>query len=655
MADVSSQTLRVLRTALQLATFTMAQLADASGVSYETVKRVLNRDEMFGRTGERVSSRVGRPAELWEVRDEEAIRRRLHQVSEALEAGGAPVETERDRVADETPAERRLAAAEDALLFALRAEEETDVVDFSQQALEELRSADIAFEAPSVDPSDPWARRNLPTSAARAWVVTEVAGYLTSGEANGLAGPLWRRAVSAIAAVESSETSALHMRFLVGLLRTADARAKPQRHLSAAPFEDLVQRLACAAADPDAAGGLRAFVEAGREGSQSDREALRLALADVLDRTLDGSLPLGRGEVGSLLEIVPSICSPTGEISGDVAERLVTTLRTLSRRDDADIALRAIGALTAIHPPRDSAFWIQLVADEKDVIPPAAVFELLGKTDPEAAFAFLRAAIGPLLSLADARSALVSTLPAIDAKAGQRARDALGEFLASLTATARAYLVVTPALAGIEPPRLDRPLIRRFFSALADWSAIVHGDQSDDAVVDQIRARGREVNELVTEVGAFLSDEELTRARDVLARQVATSELAAVSVPAALAIEGEAMLARCVVELAGRTDEPWDSVARWYLDVCPRDDLDEGEREALFDALLSELGTSGQETPFVLTLARRAQERGEYLLELTESDALSVRAGFDLERTITGDYDNTSLAEDLEEIAAAAA
>src|SRR4051812_40109801 len=88
MADTSTQTLSVLRTALKLRAFTMPELTTASGASYETVKRVVRHGQegMFERTEETVRGAMGRPAALWRVGDAEAIERRLKQASAALEA-----------------------------------------------------------------------------------------------------------------------------------------------------------------------------------------------------------------------------------------------------------------------------------------------------------------------------------------------------------------------------------------------------------------------------------------------------------------------------------------------------------------------------------------------------------------------------------------
>ena len=491
---------------------------------------------------------------------------------------------------------------------------------------------------------------NLPIAASRAWIVTEVARYLISDEMDALSGPLWRRAFAAIAAVDNLETSALHKRFLVGLVRVAIARAKSLRHTSVVGSEELVEAIA-----GDGGGvSLRELVQASREGSEADRDALRLAITDALRQSADGTSGLDAADIASVIQIVPAIWSPAGELSGEVDDDLVYTLHKLSRADEPEVALRAIEALASVHPPGDVAFWIGLAQDANAIVTPVALFEVLGKADPEAGFAFLRAARGQIGPIAEVGDTLASALSAITAAGGERAHFSFGEFLASLPAEERADFLAMPALAGIEPVLLGRPLVRRFFLAVAEWSAVSHGDQSHPAVASQVRDRGREVLELAADVRGFFGEEELGRARNVLGREAMTAASAAVSVPTILALDGETTLARCVVEQTARTDEPWNALARWYLDVCPRDSLQETERERLFNALLTELSTNLQETPFLITLAQLAAERGEDLSELTESGSLPLFLRFTLERTMTSDYDNSQVVEELEEIAAAA-
>ena len=107
-----------------------------------------NGPAMFEKTGETVNSGVGRPAELWKVVDEAAIRERLRRAGRILEPHGPSTrpEPEQEEVQADELAARHLAAAEDDLLFALAAKGEDDALDFAREAIEELEEADVAFD-----------------------------------------------------------------------------------------------------------------------------------------------------------------------------------------------------------------------------------------------------------------------------------------------------------------------------------------------------------------------------------------------------------------------------------------------------------------------------------------------------------------------------
>jgi hypothetical protein len=232
MADFAAQTLRVLRHALELERFTAPELATVSGASYETVKKVLRaeRDSTIVQTGEKATSGLGRPAEIWQVSDARAIAVRLEDVREQVQKLGAAAERRSDPDA-------LLATAEDNVLFALDAGDDTDSRLSAAQALAALEESQVDWSTvPSQEdilPGLPARTRNLSSPVGRGWVLGTLAHYLASDETTGFAGPLWRRAFAALAAVDDPTQDALHKRFLVELVRHADAKVNAPRSVPA--------------------------------------------------------------------------------------------------------------------------------------------------------------------------------------------------------------------------------------------------------------------------------------------------------------------------------------------------------------------------------------------------------------------------------------
>jgi hypothetical protein len=322
-------------------------------------------------------------------------------------------------------------------------------------------------------------------------------------------------------------------------------------------------------------------------------------LAEAAEGTLD------RAKVSLLLDLVSR-----DDLEADVAEDLVDAACLLARGGDDEVAAQAAETLAAIGQPRDPAFWVELLANGRTGLTAATLFERLGEGDLRAAFSFLGTALGHLVSPAEARDALRSALPAIYADAGSREQGALEEFLASL-----------PGLI-----------------------ATGHHDQTDLLIV----------NDIVADARAIIGDEEeFARTRELLAREAMTPETAATAVPALMAVGGETELARRVVAAACRDDEPWDFAARWYLEVCPRADLDDAKRGTLFDAVLTELRAEDlYDGAFVMTLAQRAADEGVELTELLESSELEPETRLAAERTMTFGYAHEEVVADLHAMAA---
>jgi hypothetical protein len=98
-----------------------------------------------------------------------------------------------------------------------------------------------------------------------------------------------------------------------------------------------------------------------------------------------------------------------------------------------------------------------------------------------------------------------------------------------------------------------------------------------------------------------------------------------------------------------RGDEMWDSMARWYLEICPRVKLDLDQLIALVNALRAAL--RAQEAMFLFGLAAAAVEYGEELPELITNQEIDLRVRADLEMEMTRSYRDVGIG--LEEYATA--
>jgi hypothetical protein len=651
MADLPTQTLRVLRFALELEAFTMPQLASEAGVGYETVKRVLRAEEghTVRRTGDKTVQAIGRPAEVWALIDAAPIEARVAAAQEALSALEADtfVASEDREIA---PADLYLAHAEDELVFALRADDPDDAAVFAAQALATLDEAGI-MPPESGDPLstsatlvDKW---NLSTREARARIVKSVAEYVRSNEAQGLAGPLWRQAFRALASVELADQAALQRRFLVDLVRLADEHT---HRIEALPHPELVDLLVRSVSGADGAPSCEELVSSLQSESQLSREAVRAALGQVVAEVAGGDRAIDRVATTNLLFLAQAAFPHGSETSEEVLQALVEGLCTLAVDADEQLAARAQDTLLAIHQPRQVSFWRRL-AEASQLAPHRVAFVGLSHISVEEAFAYLRDALAGSASLEEVREALREGLPKVDRESRTAAQECFAEFLASISAEGRSQLVAVPALAGLDwpPPPFERPLVRHFFAMLTRWRAFVHGKHTDSRVLAQRDALGRELERLGVEVFPLLEDGEQRRLSYVLASEIHEPAAAAVCVTVLLELGLEADLARSLIEATAADDEAWASVTAWYLDVAPLDRLSSRQRSSLLNALRAALDR--QESTFLIGLAGRAAESQEELRELTENPEIDSMLRFELEVEMTGSYGTAG--QELVEVAAA--
>ena len=233
----ASETLKVLRAAVQLGEFTQPELAVVSGASYEMVKKVL-RAERDERTVEQLDRTVGgtkgRPRVMWRVIDRAAIQARLDSSRRDAEGDAEAWSTPGEVPLMYSPLDTALSAAEDRLVFALRARNQEDCAGFARDALAELGPYGDELKADDRGRRQ-GQKRNLPLPVGRADVTAAMAGYLASAEARG---PLWRQAFDAIRAFDNAPQAWLHKLFLVALVDMADRRA-PRTGPLAAPVGDV--------------------------------------------------------------------------------------------------------------------------------------------------------------------------------------------------------------------------------------------------------------------------------------------------------------------------------------------------------------------------------------------------------------------------------
>ena len=125
------------------------------------------------------------------------------------------------------------------------------------------------------------------------------------------------------------------------------------------------------------------------------------------------------------------------------------------------------------------------------------------------------------------------------------------------------------------------------------------------------------------------------------------------SVPTILALDETMLSRRRVVEQTARTDEPGRPCAMVPDAVSMRFATGDRTRSNSFNARQNSANDLRGSARSQITLAQLAAER-EDLSELTESGSLPLFLCFTLEWTMTSDYDNSQVVEELEEIAAAA-
>jgi hypothetical protein len=602
MADIAAQTLRVLRCAVELGEFTKTELADQADVSYETVKRVLRNEAgaTIARTEQTSTGGVGRPATIWAVIDSDAIAERLRLAAQEVEPSAedrAPTRTLDDD----------LALAEDYVVLALEADIESDARDYARRALAALGDARPAGEQTP--------GRNLPVREARSLIVVALAEYVLGDETAGVAGESWRRAFSAIEAVDLPEEAAMHKRFLIDLVYLATQRAP----FGMLPIAELVELLAAeiATKQPPLIVGLA--------DSAAGREAITLALARLVSDVVDGSRDLDADAMLNLCDVIPQAV-----VRGDAPDELVEALCALALRGPDEVTDAVVNALVDIGEPRRHAAWARVAGLNGSLRLHRALFAGLSRTNPGAAYSYVRDVLEAGVPLEAVLDVLVDELPSIAAVHGRSAEEQFGAFLAGLPDEQRSFLLAAPRNAGLRwsAAELDRALIARFFSALTHWRSFVRSDHDDDRL-----ALGQTVVELVGQIDSLLDGEQRRRAVRALAEESPTAKGASVGVPALLELGCEEEIAGSVVSRRPRDSQIWASVADWYLDVCPRDKLELPQKVALLNAFRPLLGFHHR------GLVTRLRERSPATLpELFELKNIDPGLLYRMELDVSGGY-----------------
>lgn len=634
--------------ALQLDAFTMPQLAEHSGVSYETVKRVLRTQEgnTMRRTGEKVTQAIGRPADVWEVTDKTSIEQRLGAANEVLREFDRGAALPEDAAAIQ-PADRSLAHAEDELVFALNADDPDDAAAFAVTALATLEEAGIDVQAQPPAVNGLAEKRNLPIRQARGAIVKHVAEYIRSAESIGFAGPLWRQAFGAVASVELPEQTSLQRRFLIDLVRIVDERAFAHG-IQALPQSEIVDLIVRTVSDDPEVPSSDEMIAVFRRDTQAGREAMRRALALLVADIAAREGYLNPKATENLLRVTSAAFAPGFEASGDVLETLVDALCTLAVNTDAALARRAQETLLAIHEPRRPSFWHGLLHSR--LASNRIAFVALSRISLDEAFDYLRTALNRTASLEEVSTALCEGLPEIAEEAHVALQERFAEFLATIPGAQRDQLIGVPALAGLDwpAPRFEQFLARNLFGMLARWLAFARSDHDDDRVLGMRHRLESEIKRVAIEVFSLLSDGEQRRLSHLLVREVYQPPTAALCVPVLLDLGLEADLARSLTDATNDDEEAWASIMNWYLNVCPRGDLSPSHRIALFNSLSAALEDGSS---FVIGLAQRTAGSREKFYELTENPALTSPFKARLEMKMTDSY--ADVAQELADVAAA--
>jgi hypothetical protein len=226
---VHGDSLRILRSALDLQEFTKPELAAMSGASYESVKKVLGqeRGRTVDKTGDTVKSPTGRPSDVWHVTDPRGIQARIERsrdgAREIMELANATLR-------EATASESALCNAEDLMAFAMSASEPDDVQDLACRARDEATRAlegTPLERVPDIPTNVPFGKkRNVPLHEGRAQIIHALSDYMVSDEAQGTHGRLWRRAFGCLASFDSPDQAELHKVFMVGLMNLAHQRTQ---------------------------------------------------------------------------------------------------------------------------------------------------------------------------------------------------------------------------------------------------------------------------------------------------------------------------------------------------------------------------------------------------------------------------------------------
>jgi hypothetical protein len=570
--------------------FSVRELAVELDAPYAAVQRLL--EEENGRSVRSIDE-ADRRVPLWDVVDVAALKARI-----AAELGEAAADEPAED--HEAALARRLAAAEDHVLMALRSHVIEDAEAFALEALAALDGTELDQDDAEVADADLSliAECNLPPLEGRAWIVGAIAGYLASRESAGLAGRRWRQAFRALAAVELRDQASRQKALLVELVRVVDERADGRL---------LVDSLVRAAEDADA---LERFCATLEEG-----EALWGAVATALGQHRRRSL--GKDAMVRLCELAGTASAA----AKDATDRLAASLRELAFNPDAEIARAARTALLATSPPRDVDFWRNLNTAQPPA-PLALILEGLARLDLGAAFDLIEEIVQERAD--EVEAALVAALPALAREAPLIVEERFTIFITALPPHQRSRLATVPARVQLDwRMPVERPLAQRLCGLVADWQKRLDRRPAGAGVGRKLEELGDEIVALSRENLATLEPDEQGRIRDMLTERLRDPAGADVAVRALLAVNA----AQDIVEALIRRSEydTAETIARWYLDTLPRKKISEEDRKTLVYTAYAALDESED---FVETLRKRAAEIYDHLREFYDNERISytVRA-----------------------------
>lgn len=606
--DVATESLRVLQWMLRLTTFTMSELASASGASYETVKRVVASEDAktLTRGGTRGSaSGRGRPHAVWVVADEGAIKARLERARIATDPS-------RSTMSPSNLVIEHLESAEDHALLALTAESLADSKSYAETSLRALARCTDFVSRPDESGGPSWVRK-------RESIVRAIARVLDPQANPGASAEPFAEALEALASFDYAPHDALHKQFLIGLghhyVKTRLVPPRPQlEHLpTAIKLEEVLYQLA------DGGRLDLALLEEPAPVASALLECPE-TIANLLTPYVTNVAEWEAGDAERLIQFTTWLSRTLSSRFAYENALSVGLLKAISRLPRPDVALLAQSGLAQLGMATGSDFWRELIDNPKYVSPlRRTAFVGLAHSDIASAFAYLDDELRGGCTREDLTSLLAETLPKLAASGGVLLQEAYADFVASRPHDERVPLQLLPEEAGLEwssVPSEER-LTSQYLSRIMRWHELGQGQgqgqAENEATKELRRSLAADIVGAAERMFPLLGSSADAVVSEWLTKGIANTDGAALGVSALLrAGRADYIAKRVLEELPDVVDVP-SELATWYLTVSPRPGLEDEQRVALAKALYDSLSRSDA-TVFAVEVARHSVDGAVELL-----------------------------------------